>query len=321
MTETYIGIDLGGTNIAAGLCTADGKMLAKRSIKTHRERPYREIAADMAQLARDVAADAGADFDSVKAIGIGAPGSIDSQRGVIVYSNNIRWDDVPLGPILTELTGKPVAITNDANAAALGEARYGAGKKYLSSVLITLGTGVGGGIVLDGKLFEGNKSAGAELGHRVIIENGQQCTCGRKGCWEAYASATALVRSTQNAMEYHRQSSMWQKAGSLERVDGRTAFACAREGDEVAKDVVNQYIQHLAEGIINIINILRPEAVIIGGGVSAEGEYLLAPLRDYVFLRMYGGSDYAPVEILRASLGNDAGIIGAFAFAHDRLEA
>ena len=155
----------------------------------------------------------------------------------------------------------------------------------------------------------------------VIIENGQQCTCGRKGCWEAYASATALVRSTQNAMEYHRQSSMWQKAGSLERVDGRTAFACAREGDEVAKDVVNQYIQHLAEGIINIINILRPEAVIIGGGVSAEGEYLLAPLRDYVFLRMYGGSDYAPVEILRASLGNDAGIIGAFAFAHDRLEA
>ena len=296
-------------------------MLAKRSIKTHRERPYREIAADMAQLARDVAADAGADFDSVKAIGIGAPGSIDSQRGVIVYSNNIRWDDVPLGPILTELTGKPVAITNDANAAALGEARYGAGKKYLSSVLITLGTGVGGGIVLDGKLFEGNKSAGAELGHMVIIENGQQCTCGRKGCWEAYASATALVRSTQNAMEYHRQSSMWQKAGSLERVDGRTAFACAREGDEVAKDVVNQYIQHLAEGIINIINILRPEAVIIGGGVSAEGEYLLAPLRDYVFLRMYGGSDYAPVEILRASLGNDAGIIGAFAFAHDRLEA
>lgn len=320
MAETYIGIDLGGTNIAAGLCDVDGKMLAKRSVKTHSERAFEEIAADMAQLARDVAAEGGVDFSSVKAIGVGAPGSVDSRNGTVIYSNNIRWSNVPLGSVLSELTGKPVSITNDANAAALGEARYGAGKKYLSSVLITLGTGVGGGIVIDGKLFEGNKSAGAELGHMVIIENGQQCTCGRKGCWEAYASATALVRSTRNAMEYHRQSAMWQKAGSLEGVDGRTAFACAREGDEVAKDVVNQYIQHLAEGLINIINILRPEAVIIGGGVSAEGEYLLAPLREYVFLRMYGGNDYAPVEILRASLGNDAGIIGAFAFAHDSLE-
>lgn len=319
MSQFFLGIDLGGTNIKAGLCTLDGNILKKQSVKTGKERPYGEILSDMAELCRQVCQSAGQDFADLKAIGVGSPGTVDSETGNIFYANNLRWHNVPVGTVLSETLGKPVFVTNDANAAALGEARYGAGKGFKSSALLTLGTGVGGGIVLDNKLFEGFRSAGAEVGHMVIRMDGEPCTCGLNGCLEAYASATALIRDTRRAMEKHPESAMWKTAPDLSLVDGRTAFAVSREGDPAALEVVRNYIHALAIGIISLANLLRPEAVIIGGGVCAEGDYLLDPLKKEVFAGIYGGMGYAPLKILRAERGNDAGLLGAAAYAADRL--
>ena len=211
--------------------------------------------------------------------------------------------------------GVPVYVTNDANAAALGESFAGAAKQYGSSIFVTLGTGVGGGIIIDGKLFEGNRSAGAEIGHMVIRMGGEKCTCGRKGCFEAYASATALIRQTQNAMRKAPESILWKLAPTPEEVDGKTAFDGLRAGDKTAEKVVNAYIGYLAEGLANLANIFRPEAIVLGGGVCAEGETLLAPLRRKMNRLVYAGTKYAPVLLLTASLGNDAGLVGAARFA------
>ena len=177
---------------------------------------------------------------------------------------------------------------------------------------MTLGTGVGGGIVIDGKLFEGNKSAGAEIGHEVIRFGGEKCTCGRRGCFEAYASATALIAQTRRAMLKDRDSALWKLCGGeLERVDGKTAFDGMRAGDKCGERVVKRYIGYLAEGITNLANVFRPEAILLGGGVCAEGDNLLKPLKRKVHRLLYGGTKYAPVEIAVASLGNDAGLCGA----------
>lgn len=313
----YAGIDLGGTFIKCGIVDEEGKLLVKDKIPTGCERPYGEIARDMGNLALSLAQRAGV---RLTAAGIGSPGTVDSANGVIVYSNNIRWENVPLAKAVGETAGIPVFVTNDANAAALGESYMGAGKAFNSVVLVTLGTGVGGGIVLDGKLFEGGRSAGAEIGHTVIRMNGERCTCGRRGCFEAYASATALIRQTKRAMERHPESEMWKLCGGdAESVDGRTAFDGMRAGDKAAERVVKNYITYLAEGVTNLCNIFRPDAILLGGGICAEGDTLLVPLKKKVYEMMYGGMDYAPVEILTASLGNDAGTYGAARFAMDNV--
>ena len=298
----YAGIDLGGTFVKGGIVDEEGNILVKDKIPTGKERPYAEIAADMAQLVLDLAKKAGISPADVKAAGVGSPGTIDSKNGIIVYSNNIRWEKVPLGAELKKHLGIPVFATNDANAAALGESFAGAAKSYPSSVFITLGTGVGGGIILDNVLFEGNRSAGAEIGHMVIRMGGEKCTCGRKGCFEAYASATALIRQTRNAM-------------AKDKTSGKTAFDGMRAGDKTAEKVVKNYITYLAEGIANLANIFRPDAVVLGGGVCAEGDTLLVPLRRKVNRLLYGGTKYAPVLVTVAKLGNDAGLVGAARFA------
>ena len=308
----YAGIDLGGTFIKCGLVDETGNIICKDKIPTGKERPYREIAADMANLVFALADRAQIGRQDVKAVGIGAPGAIDSKNGVIIYINNICWKNVPLCREVSAAVGLPAYITNDANAAALGEHFCGAGKKYSSTIFVTLGTGVGGGIVIDGKLFEGNKSAGAEIGHEVIRFGGEKCTCGRRGCFEAYASATALIAQTRRAMLKDRDSALWKLCGGeLERVDGKTAFDGMRAGDKCGERVVKRYIGYLAEGITNLANVFRPEAILLGGGVCAEGDNLLKPLKRKVHRLLYGGTKYAPVEIAVASLGNDAGLCGA----------
>ena len=238
----YAGIDLGGTFVKGGIVDEEGNILVKDKIPTGKERPYAEIAADMAQLVLDLAKKAGISPADVKAAGVGSPGTIDSKNGIIVYSNNIRWEKVPLGAELKKHLGIPVFATNDANAAALGESFAGAAKSYPSSVFITLGTGVGGGIILDNVLFEGNRSAGAEIGHMVIRMGGEKCTCGRKGCFEAYASATALIRQTRNAMAKDKTSKLWEICPNPEDVNGKTAFDGMRAGDKTAEKVVKNYI-------------------------------------------------------------------------------
>ena len=235
---------------------------------------------------------------------------------------NLGWENVPIAAELAKLTQKPAFALNDANAAALGEAWCGAGRKYGSIVFITLGTGVGGGVIIDGKLFQGFRSAGAELGHVVIRMGGAQCTCGRKGCFEAYASATALIRQTREAMEKHPESKLWDLCGGdLEKVEGKTAFDGQALGDETAKRIVSRYVKYLAEGLVNICNEFRPEAIVLGGGVCGAGDVLLKPLKRRINRYIYGGTKYAPVKVVIASLGNDAGLVGAVKYAIDCVSA
>ncbi len=311
MAKYKIGIDLGGTNIAVGIVTLDGAILAKKSVKTGAQRPFEDIVKDMADCTLAVLDENGLSLDDVLHIGIGAPGSIDTSNGIIVYANNFKYgENVHMKELLQKYIDKPVYMSNDANVAALGEVISGAAKGLKNAVMITLGTGVGGGIVIDGRIYEGQHSAGAELGHIMIVQNGQLCTCGRKGCWEAYASATALIRQTGDAMKANPDSLMNQMT-TLDNISGRTAFDAARKGDKAGQQVVDQYIKYIAEGLIDIINIFRPEVLIIGGGICNEGDYLLKPMREYINQNVYAGNRLPEQKIAIAKLGNDAGIIGA----------
>ena len=313
-----IGIDLGGMSAKAALLAGE-RLEGRSKVVTSAASTAEQTALSLAHLAIETAEKAGKSMDDVQAIGIGSPGVVDSAAGNIVLWSNFHWENVPLGALVEKFTGKKTFVLNDANAAALGEAKFGAGKQFSDSILVTLGTGIGGGVIIGGKLFEGFRSAGTEIGHMVIRQDGEQCTCGRRGCFERYASARALVRLTHAEMEKNRSSAMWKYAPTADKADGRTAFLALKEGDASAKRVLDAYVAALGEGIANLVNIFRPQAVILGGGVSAEGETLLAPLRKYVYPRIYVSVDYAPLEICCASLGNDAGLYGAAAYAFSRL--
>ena len=307
----YVGIDLGGTFIKGGIVDDLGNLIVSDKVPTESEKGDRAVAENIAALVKKLLASTNLNASDVVGIGIGVPGMIDSEAGEVVYSNNLRWKNFKISEALEGLTGIPVKIANDANVAALGETLFGCGKDYNNTVLITLGTGVGGGIVIDGKLYEGNRSAGAEIGHTVIAMGGEKCTCGRRGCFEAYASATALIRDTKREMSAHKDSKMWE-IGALDEVNGATAFRYM-DIDATAKKVVENYIEALACGITNIANELRPEAIILGGGICAEGERLTKPLQKCLDRDIFGGNDGPSVNILTAILGNRAGILGAAA--------
>ncbi|MBR2335789.1 MAG: ROK family glucokinase [Clostridia bacterium] len=305
----YIGIDLGGTNIAAGIVDENGNIICKGSVPTLRERGNDAIVADMANLAIKLVKEAGLEISDIKSVGIGCPGTIDNDNGVVVFSNNIVMEKYPLVAKFREHLDLPVNIENDANAAAYGEYIFTARDKK-SFVLITLGTGVGGGIIIDGKLWRGFNCAGAELGHSTIIMNGKPCTCGKKGCFEAYASVTGLIDQTREAMEKDPDTLMHKLAAENGKINGRTSFDAARAGDKTAIEVRDQYIRYVAEGVGNIINMLQPEVFVIGGGISREGDTLLEPLKEIVYATDY--NRFMPkTEIRIAKLFGDAGIVGA----------
>ena len=306
-----LGIDLGGTNIVSGVVDENYNIIAKVRIKTKSPRPSEEIVADMIESAKQAVSKAGLNFADIDCIGVGCPGSIDPKEGVVIYSNNLDFNDVPVTRMIEEKLSKRVFIENDANAAAYGEFIAGAGKGSENFVMITLGTGVGGGIIIDGKLFEGNLGAGAEIGHSVIVHGGEKCACGRRGCFEQYASASAIIRETKNAMLAHKDSLLW-RVGSTDNVTGKTAFDF-KDTDPYAKDVVDRYIEMLACGLVNFANVFRPEAIILGGGVCAQGEALLAPLREKFNSELFGGDVGPGVKITVAERGNDAGCLGAAA--------
>lgn len=309
--KKYIGIDLGGTFIKGGIVTETGEIALQDKIPTEREKGEGKVTENIAALCKDLLSRAGLTNADVEGVGMGVPGMIDSKSGEVVYSNNLDWSHFFIAEAVQNLTGLPVKIANDANVAALGETKFGCGKAYTNTVLITLGTGVGGGIVIDGKLFEGNRSAGAELGHSVIVAGGEPCTCGRKGCLEAYASATALIRDTKRAMQADKSSAMWE-IGDLENVTGKTAFDY-KDRDAAAKTVVENYIEKLGVGLTNVANVFRPEAIMLGGGVCAEGDNLIKPLRAFVEKEIFAGDQGPAVKILTATLGNSAGLLGAAA--------
>ncbi len=308
----YVGIDLGGTNIAAGIVDENGVLLYKDSVPTKRERPYQEIIKDMAQLALKVIKDKGLDIKDIKSIGIGSPGTPDAEKGILVYSCNLNFDNTPIKEEMQKYIDLPIYLENDANCAALAESIAGAAKDVNDSIAITLGTGIGGGIVINKKIYSGFNYAGSEIGHTVIVSDGVQCTCGRKGCWEAYASATALIRQTKDAAVANPQSKINEIInGDLDKIDAKTAFDAAKMGDETGQKVVDQYIKYIAEGLSNTINSFMPEVVVIGGGVCKEGEYLLKPLRERVYADIYCRGSVPKPQIRVAEMGNDAGIVGA----------
>ena len=307
----YIGIDLGGTFIKGGIVDDEGNIITRDKVPTESEKGASGVVANIVSLCRMLLDKVNMTTDDVVGIGMGVPGMIDSENGLVVYSNNLAWEDFSISREVEASLGLPVKIANDANVAALGEARFGCGKDYKTSVMLTLGTGVGGGIVIDGKLYEGNRSAGAELGHAVIIAGGEQCTCGRRGCLEAYASATALIRDTKRAMEAHPESKMWE-IGSIDAVTGKTPFDY-RHTDAVAREVVDTYIERLGAGIANLANELRPEIMILGGGVCSEGAALTDPLQAILDREIFAGTRGPAVKIVTATLENDAGLLGAAA--------
>ena len=316
----YIGIDLGGTNIAVGVCDENLKITAKGSVPTNPNRAPELIVKDMADLSAKLLKECGATLEDVASGGIATPGTANSDTGVVEYSTNIPFLNFPIADVFKSfLPVKRVLIENDANAAALAEALSGAAKGTKKSVMITLGTGVGGGIVIDGKVYSGFNHAGGELGHIVIEKGGRPCSCGRRGCWEAYSSATGLVNMTREKVNECRikgiPSLMVDEFEETGRVSARTAFAAMKKGDKAGTEVVREYIDYLACGLTNIINIFQPEVLSIGGGICGEGDYLLKPLLEIVRTEEYTRKLPNRCKVRIAELGNDAGIIGAAGLA------
>lgn len=310
--KIIVGIDLGGTGIKIGITDASYEMLAQTSIPTNAKRPYEQIIADMGNTALKLLAENGYGLDNCMGVGVGSPGTIDSKNGVVLYSNNIRWDNVALAAELKKYLPLPVYVNNDANCAALGEAVKGAAKGCRNAAFLTLGTGVGGGIVIDGSIFEGGHPGGVELGHIKNGSEGRKCTCGREDCLETYASATALMNDAKKMAKQHPESMLWALCEQdLERMNAKMPFDAAWAGDACGSILVENYIKHLADGITDIANIFRPDIIVLGGGVCAQGEKLTQPLNQYLQQNCFGASIAYVPKVVIAENGNDAGIIGA----------
>ncbi|MGN0522848.1 MAG: ROK family protein [Eubacterium sp.] len=306
-----IGIDLGGTNIVAAVVDEKYNIVEKSKTPTAMPRTPEEIFDDIARVAKEAVEKSGLTMDDIESIGLGTPGTANAD-GVIEFANNLNFDHVPAREMLRERLGdKPIYVANDANCAALGEAYAGCGNGSKNFIAVTLGTGVGSGVIVDGKIVTGVNYAGGECGHMVIVVDGEPCTCGRKGCWEAYASATALINQTKKAMEEYPDSIMHQLAEEEGKVSGKTAFDAMRHGDIAGIKVVDQYVKYIACGLINLVNALQPEIICVGGGICNEGETLLRPLRRYIEAERYSVYSKMQTKIMKAELGNDAGIIGA----------
>jgi len=307
-----IGVDLGGTNIAAAIVDEKGNIVKKGSVPTLSNRTYDLIMKDMAMLCIDLIKETGMTASDIQSVGIGSPGTSDSKNGILIYNNNLNFKDVPMAAEFQKYLNLPVYIGNDANVAAYGEFISGAGAIYSDLVAITLGTGVGGGVIIDGDIIEGSFFGGAELGHVVISVDGELCTCGRHGCWETYSSATGLIREAKAAAIANPDSMLNDIVhGDLEKMNAKVPFDAAQAGDFVAQEVVDTYIKYLAIGLVNVVNIFQPEVIVLGGGVSAQKENLIEPLKIAMEHEIYGGKKAFKTEIKVAELGNDAGIIGA----------
>lgn len=313
MKQWKIGVDLGGTNIAAGLVDETDKIVDTLSRKTNLPRPECEIEQEIATICRELAARNHLELGrQISQVGIGTPGSVNAQTGIVEFNANFGYSNWPLAQRMVQLLPCSVRIENDANAAAYGEYIAGAAKGARCAVVITLGTGIGSGIILNGKIFSGFNSAGAEIGHTVIEIDGRPCMCGRRGCWEKYASARSLTEDTRRAMQAHPLNMMWDLVGGdLKRVNAKTAFDAMRAEDELGTHLVENYVHYVACGLINVINIFQPEIICIGGGVSREGETLLGPVQRLVDAEDFARDGIRRTRIVTAMLRNDAGIIGA----------
>ena len=307
----YIGVDLGGTGIKAGVVNQQGEILSKGSTPTMIERPYQAIIADIAALCGRVTAEAGLTMDDIAGIGVGVPGICDPKTGVIPFCTNLGWHQIPFVEEMHKHIDKPVRVDNDATVAGLAESVAGVSAGSQASVFITLGTGVGGGIIINGRPYSGAHGVGSEIGHMILKMDGEMCTCGNQGCFERYASATAIIREARRAVEKHSESAIMEACGGdPKKINAKIVIDSAKEGDETGKAVFDGYVKGLAHGLVSIINILDPEVIVLGGGVSMAGDFLLDAVREAMKpLIFYKTMPYARVELAR--LGADAGIIGA----------
>jgi glucokinase len=307
----YIGIDVGGTHIAGGVVDENRKLLLKQSMPVGAGRPFGVMVKEMADAAKALALEAGLAEDQINSVGIGVPSTIDPLTGYVVFANNLNWRNLDLTGEFRKNWKIPVYLENDADCAAVAEAAEGPARDK-NVLMITLGTGFGGGFILNGKIFKGGDNSGFEPGHSTLVYDGVPCTCGNRGCVEAYASVTALIRQTKEKMRNCPESLMWKTCGgNTEAVDGHTAFDAAKSGDSAAQEVVDSYIDYTASSIANLVTLFRPELIIIGGGLSNEGDALLKPLQALAGSRVYTPDILGMPPVIKARLGNDAGIIGA----------
>lgn len=310
----YLGIDVGGTNLVSGIVDENHKIIAKFQAKTQVPCTPEEFADALVKTVDGVLAEANLTLNDVPWVGIGCPGTVNRATGIIEFANNLYFKNLELKRLMEErLGGKRVILENDANAAAYGEYIAGALKGADNAIAITLGTGLGGGVIIDHKVYSGSNFAGAELGHTVIVTDGKPCTCGRNGCWESYASATGLIKITSEHLEKAPADAIIRDVirESGGKISGRTAFDAMRRGDEIGKEIVAEYVKYLSVGLTNMINIFQPDILCIGGGICNEGETLLAPVRQFVEQEQYAMNSTKKTVICKAELGNDAGIIGA----------
>ena len=308
----YLGIDLGGTNIVAAVVNEKYEIVSEAKNPTLCPRPCEEILDDVAKTAIEAANLANLKISDFEFVGIGSPGVISVETGTVIVAVNLGFENVPLTKYLSEKLGVPVILENDANAAAFGEYKAGEAKNTTNFVALTIGTGIGSGVVLDGKIYRGNNGIAGELGHSVIKLGGRQCSCGRKGCIDVYASATGLITTTKEAMEANKESLMWQLSeGDIKNVTGITAFKAARQKDKTALGVVNSYIEVLAAAITNIINTFQPDMITIAGGISKEGDFLLNPVKSLVEKESLKNPAKPSPKIEIAQLQDKAGVIGA----------
>lgn len=306
----YIGIDLGGTNISAGIADENGNILVKASTPTMNGRAAEDIIDDMSGLCSKLMEELKLEVNDIESIGVGMPGTMDKKKGISIYANNLNFDNVNIVEEMRKRINLPCYIENDANCAAIGENVCGVAYGSKSLIYITIGTGVGAGIIINGKVFDGSFGGGGEAGHMVIVAEGEECTCGRKGCWEAYASASALRREGRIAAAKYPNSKIYDLVdGNIKLIDAKTVFDAADLGDEIALEIIDKYIKYLGIGLVNLVNIFQPEAIIIGGGVCAQGDKVIKPLIEILNEKVYGKELKTKISI--ATLGNDAGIVGA----------
>lgn len=313
MSQYTIGIDLGGTTMTAGLVNKNYEIVGKITWATRLPRPAADLEKALADLCHAVAKENNIDFSDVKYVGIGTPGSVNFTTGFVGYNTNFGYYDWNLGPDMEKLLGCKVYVENDANAAAFGEYIAGGAKGYKDAVVITLGTGIGSGIILGGKIVRGFNFAAGEMGHTVIVKGGRKCNCGRSGCWERYASARALTEDTKAAMQEHSDTLMWKLVPDIDHVNAKTSFDAMAKGDALAKQVVENWMEYVACGLANVVNTFEPEVICVGGGVSNQGEVLLGPVRAYVEKETHDITGGRVPEIRACELRNDAGVIGAAA--------
>ena len=311
-SKYYLGLDVGGTNLVAGVIDENYQIVAKTRMKTRADGSIEEITDDMAKLSEAAIDKAGLTYSDFSSWGIGMPSCVNLTNNLLVHANCFGWKNVPIYDYLNDKMPLPVYIANDANCAAYGEALAGSARNYTDAIMLTLGTGVGGGIILGKKIYSGSDNMGAELGHTKLIFDGELCTCGQRGCLEAYCSSTALIRDTRRELDKHTDSLIWKLCeGDDSRVDGEIVFSAARQGDTLATFLVDRYIRYLAAGLSTFITIFRPQVIILGGGLANAGDFLITPLQKRMYESTFAASEIGLPPVVCATLGDDAGLIGA----------